>query len=154
MKQFSLSTVLLTCLALFLFASRATAQAPNQAPLTNASVVKLVKAGFKDKTIMTIIGSRAGRFDLSTDGLVELKRNRVSERIILAMLHQQEGIAFDEDDFADESPFGSNNDLKRSGLVRIPAKEQETVQISSETAAAREIRQKLVVAAPAVPVIR
>ncbi|HSE32816.1 MAG TPA: hypothetical protein VLA93_14680 [Pyrinomonadaceae bacterium] len=114
MKQFSLSTVLLTCLALFPFASRATAQTPSQAPLTNASVVKLVKAGFKEKTIITIIGSRVVRFDLSTDGLIELKRNRVSERVILAMLHQQEGLAFSDDDFADDSDFGNTNDLKRS----------------------------------------
>src|SRR5262245_59757718 len=112
MKYLSLST-LLTCLALFLFSSPATAQTPNQAPLTNTSVVKLVKAGFKDKTIVAIIGSRVARFDLSTDGLIELKRNRVSERIILAMLHQQEGIVFEDDDFTDEGSFGTNNDLKR-----------------------------------------
>lgn len=112
MKHFSLSTVLLTCLALFLFASRATAQTPNQAPLTNGSVVKLVNAGFREKFIISVIGSRPARFDLSPDGLIELKRNRVSERVILAMLHQQEGIEFSDDDFTDESPFGRNNDLK------------------------------------------
>jgi hypothetical protein len=115
MKHLSLSTVLLTCLVLFPFVSRATAQTPKQAPLTNGSVLKLIKAGFKEKTIIAIIGSRLVRFDLSTDGLVELKRNNVSESIILAMLHQQEGIAFnDDDDFMDESPFGRNNDLRRS----------------------------------------
>lgn len=115
MKHLSLSIVLLTCLALFLFVSRATAQTPKQAPLTNGSVVKLVRAGFKEKTIIAIIGSRLVRFDLSTDALVELKRNNVSERVILAMLHQQEGIAFndDDDDFMTESPFGRNNDLRR-----------------------------------------
>jgi len=115
MKHLSLSTVLLTCLALFLFVSRATAQTPKQAPLTNSSVVKLAKAGFKEKTIIAIIGSRLARFDLSTDGLVELKRNNVSERVILAMLQQQEGIAFnDGDDFVEESSFGPDNDLTRS----------------------------------------
>jgi len=115
MKHLSLSTVLLTCLALFLFVSRATAQTPKQAPLTNSSVVKLAKAGFKEKTIIAIIGSRLARFDLSTDGLVELKRNNVSERVILAMLQQQEGIAFnDGDDFVEESSFGRDNDLTRS----------------------------------------
>lgn len=114
MKHLSLSTVALTCLALLLFISRAPAQTPNERPLTNGSVIKLVKAGFKEKTIVAVIGARVARFDLSTDGLIELKRNRVSERIILAMLHQQEGIAFDDDDFGDESSFGSSNDLKRS----------------------------------------
>ena len=115
MKHLSLSTVLLTCLAVFLFVSRATAQTPKQAPLTNGSVVKLVKAGFKEKTIIAIIGSRLVTFDLSTDGLVELKRNNVSERVILAMLQQQEGIAFNDDDgFMEESSFGRDNDLTRS----------------------------------------
>lgn len=114
MKHLSLSTVLLTCLALFLFVSRATAQTPKQAPLTNSSVVKLAKAGFKEKTIIAIIGSRLVTFDLSTEGLVELKRNNVSERVILAMLQQQEGIAFNDDDLVDESSFGRDNDLTRS----------------------------------------
>jgi len=33
-------------------------------PLTNAAVVKLVKAGFKEKTVIIIIDSRPARFDL------------------------------------------------------------------------------------------
>lgn len=65
-------------------------------PLTNAAVLKLVKASFKEKTIITIIGSRSSRFDLSPDRMIELKRSGVSERIILAMLARQQGVNFDE----------------------------------------------------------
>src|SRR4029453_1601564 len=108
MKPLSLSKVFFTCLALFLFVSRATAQTPNQAPLTNSSVLKLVKAGFKEKTIITIMGSRATRFDLFPDEVVQMKKNGVSERIIGAMLHQQQGLPLTDDDFMDESPFGND----------------------------------------------
>jgi hypothetical protein len=66
-----------------------------EAPLTNAGIVKLVQADFKEKTIIAIIGSRPSRFDLSTERLIELKRNGVSEKIILAMLARQQGVDFD-----------------------------------------------------------
>lgn len=84
-------------------------QAQNgDAPLTNAAVLKLVKANFKEKTIITIIGSRSSRFDLSPDRMIELKRSGVSERIILAMLARQQGMNFDEtwndDAFFEQGP--------------------------------------------------
>ena len=81
--------ILLVTLCLALLTTAAYGQ-QQDGPLTNVSVVKLVKAGFKEKTIIAIIGSRLVRFDLSTDGLVELKRNNVSEHVILAMLQQDE----------------------------------------------------------------
>ena len=57
-----------------------------EAPLTNAAIVKLVRAGFQEKTIIAIIHSRPARFDVTTERLVELKKSGVSEKIILAML--------------------------------------------------------------------
>jgi hypothetical protein len=54
--------------------------------LTNASVVKLARAGFSEKTIIAVIRTRPSRFDLATDRLIELKRSNVSEKVILAML--------------------------------------------------------------------
>ena len=81
----------------------------NDAPLTNAAVVKLVKADFKEKTIISIIGSRPSHFDLSTERMIELKRNGVSEKIILAMLAHQQGIDFDEN-WSDEAFFNLGPD--------------------------------------------
>ncbi len=78
--------------------------AGNDAPLTNAAVVKLVKADFKEKTIIAIIGSRPSRFDLATERMIELKRNGVSERIILAMLAHQQGFEYDEN-WSDDAFF-------------------------------------------------
>jgi hypothetical protein len=60
-----------------------------EAPLTNASVVKLVRAGFREKTVIAIIRARPVAFDLSPERLVELKKAGVGERLILAMLARQ-----------------------------------------------------------------
>lgn len=83
----------------------------NNTPLTNSSVVKLVKANFKEKTIIAIIQSRNSRFDLSPERMIELKRTGVSEKIILAMLAHQQGM-----DIAaiwdDEPFFNSDTDRK------------------------------------------
>ncbi|HMF58127.1 MAG TPA: hypothetical protein VK619_17420, partial [Pyrinomonadaceae bacterium] len=63
------------------------AQSQNsEAPLTNASVIKLVRAGFRERTIIAIIRTRPAQFDLSPDRLIELKHSGVSEQIILAMI--------------------------------------------------------------------
>src|SRR5687767_2833464 len=77
-------------------------------PLTNAAVVKLAKAGFKEKTIISIISARIPAFDLSPDRMIELKRSGVSEKIIVAMLARQEGMdPFDDESWGDEMSMGS-----------------------------------------------
>jgi hypothetical protein len=96
--------LVVTCLC-FLFAVGASGQQPD-GPLTNAAVVRLVKAGFKEKTIITIINNRPGDFKLGTEHLIELKRSGVNENIILAMLSSQMGTVFvDEDEWSSESLF-------------------------------------------------
>jgi hypothetical protein len=81
------------------------AQGSSEAPLTNAAIVKLVRAGFKEKTVIAIIRNRLNRFNLDPDRLIELKRNGVTENIILAMLAQDESFVMAEDDWANESVF-------------------------------------------------
>lgn len=71
----------------------------SETPLTNSAVVKLVRAGFKEKTVIAIIQSRPNRFNLEPDRLIELKRNGVSENIILAMLSQNESFIFPDEDW-------------------------------------------------------
>ena len=76
--------------------------------LTNASVIKLVRGGFSDKAVVAIINTRPSRFDLSTERLIELKKARVSERVILAMIGREGGgdAASVEDDWDMEAdPF-------------------------------------------------
>jgi hypothetical protein len=91
----------------------APAQQSREAPLTNASVVKLVRAGFKENTIVAIVRSRPHQFDLSPDRLIELKKSGVSEKIILAML------SVDDSEFADDGwsddPFFKDSPGTRGG---------------------------------------
>ncbi|HSL54774.1 MAG TPA: hypothetical protein VK868_10290 [Pyrinomonadaceae bacterium] len=104
--------LLAACLCLSMLATGALGQESN-GPLTNAAVVRLVKAGFKEKTIITIINNRPGDFKLGTEQLIELKRSGVNENIILAMLSSQMGTVFvEEDEWSGESLF---KDSKKPG---------------------------------------
>ncbi len=91
---------------MLLLVSVAMAQEP-ATPMTNSAVIKLVRAGFKDKTVIAIIHSRPNRFDLEPNRLIELKRSGVSENIILAMLSQGEAV-FAGDDFSFSEPDPPN----------------------------------------------
>jgi hypothetical protein len=82
-----------------------------QQALTNAAVVKLAKAGFKEKTIISIINARMPNFDLSPDRMIELKRNGVTEKVIIAMLARQQGMDPVDDSWSDEE-FMSGLDPK------------------------------------------
>jgi hypothetical protein len=98
----TIRAIIFAC-CMMLVASAAFAQQRTE-PLTNAAVIKLVRAGFKDKTVIAIIRSRPNTFDLTADRLIELKRNNVSENVILAMLSQG-GVEFSSDDIADDVFF-------------------------------------------------
>ena len=100
-----------TCLALVLsvLACLTTqAQQSAEAPLTNASVIKLVRAGFKEKTVIALVRTRPAQFDLSPDRLIELKRSGVSENIILNMVARDDAAALNGDDDFDGDPFFSS----------------------------------------------
>lgn len=103
-------SVICLCISFFTIAVHAQ-QADG--PLTNASVVKLVKAGFKEKTIVTLIGNRPNDFKLGTDDLIALKHNGVTENIILAMLSAQLGTPVSTEDEWGSDPFFK--DSKKSG---------------------------------------
>ena len=78
----------------------------HEAPLTNASVIKLVRARFSEKTVIAIVRSRPTRFELSPERLIELKKQGVSEKIILAMLARQDGGTTEADLLGDsDDPF-------------------------------------------------
>lgn len=90
----------------------------NSTPMTNAEVVKLVKAGFKEKSIISIINARPSIFNLSTERMIELKRNGVSERVILAMLSRQEGMDLADDSWGEDPFFNGSVDPKRNDQSR------------------------------------
>jgi hypothetical protein len=115
MKSFFPTTLITFCL---LIGGAASAQAQKQAegPMTNAEVIKLVKAGFKEKTVVLIIASRIPNFDLTSDRMIQLKHNGVSENIIVAMLARQEGTDVPTDEtWGDDPFFNSKLDPKGDG---------------------------------------
>ena len=106
MKLFFLRSLLIVSLISTL--STAVLAQQKEQPLTNAAVVKLAKAGFKEKTIISIISTRIPAFDLSPDRMIELKRSGVSEKVIVAMLARQEGMdPFDDESWGDDLSMGS-----------------------------------------------
>lgn len=120
---------LLIFFCLNLSEDRATAQTSHDL-LTNTSVVKLVKADFKEKTIISIIGSSPTRFDLSTERMIELKKSGVSEKVILAMLARQQGVEFDEN-WSDEN-FFNQGPSPNAGIDRIDKQKDPTRNPSAE----------------------
>ena len=106
-----LKTCLLSLALAFAAASAARAQAQNggaaSTTLTNASVVKLVRAGFREKTVIAIIAARPVNFDLTPDRLIELKKSGVGERVILAMIARTESVDIASEDWDDDDmPLG------------------------------------------------
>ncbi len=104
----------LAFLLVLVSASSHAASAQQHLPLTNSAVVKLVRAGFKEKTVIAIIRTRANRFNLEPDRLIDLKRNGVSENIILAMLSQNDAI-FSEDGWGNDPFFSGGSSGKPKG---------------------------------------
>jgi hypothetical protein len=90
------------------------AQQKTETPLTNSAVIKLVRAGFKDKTVIAIIRSRPSQFDLAPERLIELKRGGVSENIILVMLASDDAEIASSDDWSSD-PFFNDSSRARKG---------------------------------------
>ena len=103
-------------------------------PLNNASVIKLVRAGFKEKTVIAIIHSRSNRFDLNAERLIELKHNGVTENIILAMISQDEMHLGGGDDWSDDAFFKKGAGTARGNSSDAPKQEGADIFGSSGSA--------------------
>lgn len=77
-KIFALASVLLLSTAA-LFA---------QTALTNASIVKMSKAGLPDDVIVATITASPGSYDITPDGLVALKKAAISDKVITAVVQK------------------------------------------------------------------
>ena len=118
--KFFFPTTLITLLLLAGSALGMQTQSKQEGPMTNAEVIKLVKAGFKEKTIVLIIASRIPNFDLSSDRMIQLKRAGVNENIIVAMLARQEGndVPTDESTAWGDDPFFNSKLDPKDGSAR------------------------------------
>jgi hypothetical protein len=116
MKNFFSRTIFLLAVCALVLVSSTYAQQRSEAPLTNAAIIKLVRAGFKDKTVIAIIHSRPNKFDLEPERLIELKRNGVSENIILTMLAQDGAqLVEGDDEWSDDAFFRSRGGTSPKG---------------------------------------
>ena len=79
MKKLLLS--LLLCIPFLAFA----------APMTNDDVIKMVKGGLNDATVVQAIEGAEPGFDTSPDGLVKLKQGGVSDAVIQRILARKPG---------------------------------------------------------------
>src|SRR3712207_3789164 len=86
--------------------SASLAQGGSETPLTNSAVIRLARAGFREKTLIAIIRSRPTRFDLAPERLIELKKGGVTERVILAMIEREQTDALARADWGDEDDDG------------------------------------------------
>ncbi|MBK5260787.1 MAG: hypothetical protein JJE51_14450 [Thermoanaerobaculia bacterium] len=80
MRTIRTLSILLAVVALPLFADDT---------MTNADVIKLVKAGLTMNTIETKIYASNVSFDVSTDSLIELSRDGVPDQVVRAMIVRQ-----------------------------------------------------------------
>jgi hypothetical protein len=76
MRKLLLVAVVLMSLSLVAFGQEA---------LTNASVVKMTKAGLGDDLIVSMVQNQPGHYDLTPDTLTSLKSEGVSEKVLAAM---------------------------------------------------------------------
>lgn len=91
MKKTSLKLLILLLCALMASAPNAGAQAQNPAKpaqevLTNEHVISMTKAGLSTSIIVNKIRASTTKFDLSTDELMRLKREKVADDVVNAML--------------------------------------------------------------------
>lgn len=64
-------------------------QKPDSSALTNEDVVKLSVSGMGDDLLIQLIGSSSVSLEISTNALLELKTNGISDRVIAAMLSRE-----------------------------------------------------------------
>lgn len=114
---------------------------PKREVLTNESIISLVKAQFKEKTILTLLRTSPVNFDLSAAKLIQLKKNGVNETVIQAMIQQQAltsgAYSLRDEDFfnADDEAFFKSSprlelpEMKRSETKRKDADAEKQTDI-------------------------
>ena len=81
--------LLLTCL--LALSMVCVAQAPGNSALTNADIVKMMRAGLPESIIVREIRQSGATFNTTPDALIQLKKQGASERILSAVLDAHAG---------------------------------------------------------------
>lgn len=82
MRKLILAALLLTLSPLMMVA---------QTTLDNDSIIKMMKAGLSDDLIISTIGSSAGNYNTTADGIIALKTAGASDRVVAAVVTKASG---------------------------------------------------------------
>jgi hypothetical protein len=82
----------------------------------NETILKMTKAKLGDKIILSKISSSPNKFDISTDALIKLKENNVSDTVVNLMVYKQSLIESYSDKNSSANSDGSNYTFKNSGI--------------------------------------
>ena len=110
--------------------------APKREVLTNESIISLVRAQFKEKTILTLLRTSPVNFDLAPTKLIQLKKNGVNETVIQAMI-QQQSVASGAFSLRDDEFFNADDDAFFKSAPRLELPEMKERNRCIRTPSAR-----------------
>lgn len=117
MKRLAAILAVILCLGLGIFCQNEV--------LTNQSIVDMARVGLSREVIIRAIGRSKVKFDVSSNGLIELKKADVPDEIISAMIDRQEG----DQPLADKPAVGfSDSDAPNFATTpEIPRSKKEMI---------------------------
>lgn len=99
----------------------------NNDTLKNETIIKMAKAKLGDKIILQKINTSPTRFDVSTDALIKLKENNVSDEVVDLMVNKQSMVENSTDNNYASNSDGSNYTFKKSGIYFLQDKKYITL---------------------------
>lgn len=112
----------------------ASAAAQNEI-LTNTKVIEMVKAGIGGPLVIAKIKSADGNFDVSADGMIELKKAGVPDEIIAAMMEKPSTVVRNALPNADGSTNAVSSPAAITKPVPPPPKTAKEILAASKTIA-------------------
>jgi hypothetical protein len=105
----------ITIFAAVMASSSLFAQVKNDT-IRNETVIKMTKSKLGDKIILSKINTSPNKFDVSTDALIKLKDNNVSDTVVNIMVYKQSLLESNSDKNNSANSDGSNSTFKTSGI--------------------------------------
>ena len=84
--------------------------------ISNATVIKMTKSKLGDKIILSKISTSPNKFDISTDALINLKDNNVSDTVVNLMVYKQSLLESSTDKNNSANSDGGNYIFTSSGI--------------------------------------
>jgi hypothetical protein len=84
--------------------------------LRNETIIKLTQSKLSDNLIISKINSSPVKFDVSTDGLINLKKNNVSDPVINLMVEKQTKNDQVKNQSINNNSDGGSFTFKKSGI--------------------------------------